>query len=260
MKRMLLLLTAVLISVFPVMSVCASDKPSRDEIVDSILNDTCDYGQFYCNGSFPGSLPLEDCPVFKSGSVFQKQYRYYTTVTDSDGTYINCLGTGDTDKTQSALFSLEPGFTGGYMFFYTDDSGEPALLDEFHYNPDTGAIMIDRGQYTEFVIHDGYSLTYLTVRGGNVHRCTTQYYVTSDGTSSYYQYLKDLNGENPEPDSPSPPSEPVGILDMANVALLFSVSILTTISENPFLAFILAGPLVIVCIHVLRQVKSASSS
>lgn len=259
MKRMLLLLTAVLISVFPVMSVCASDKPSRDEIIESILKDDLLF-LWYTGNSQSGSLPLEDCPIFKSDNVFQKEYQYYTTVTDSDGTYTNCLGTGDADKTQSASFSLEPGFTGGYMFFYIDNSGSPSMLNELYYSPDTGIIMIDRGQYMEFVFHDEYGLTYCTVQRGSIQKCTTRYYVMEDGTSSYYAYLKDQNGENPEPEQPSPPSEPVDILDMANVALLFSVSILTAISENPFLAFLLAGSLILVCIHVLRQVKSATSS
>ncbi len=70
--------------------------------------------------------------------------------------------------------------------------------------------------------------------------------------------------DNPAPDKPDPdnPENPVpgnmnGMMEILNLLLTFSISILFTIASNPILLFVLAGYLVCICIYILDQIKRA---
>lgn len=260
MKRIFCIFPAVLLCMSlvmaPAVSVYAEGNRGHDFVIELILNGTYDKGQVYTDMVGDDSFkPFEELPVLKPDNIFSQKLRYYTTVTNTDDVYSECLGTSDTDESRLFMFSYD---STGYCLSYLNQFGSLGVVYDCSYNSTYNTVCFDEGEYTDYIIHDGYSITYLTVHNNEVMSSLTRYYVMEDGTSSYYKYLNDM--ESQEPDPPVTPSEPVDILDMANVALLFSVSILTAVSDNPFLAFILAGSLVTVCVYVLRQLKIVTSN
>lgn len=139
-------------------------------------------------------------------------------------------------------------------------------ISEFYYNPAYKTIYINKQGQDLYIIYDeSFFIFYEPVPKGvydRVEKIRYNCFQLSDGTSSYFlgHTIHDSEPEpGPEP-GPDTPAMPDGdIYEYMRTYLAFSVSILSVIAENPVMSFILACPLIGVCIYVLAQIKRAIS-
>lgn len=233
----------------PMAPVHASGK--ADEVITAIQPGTYDKGLRYVSGSEHSGFKEM---LAKSPAASGREFYLTATSTDKAGSMTATVyaGTGtDGRSKKTALFIWVPGSTPydeELLYLPSMALSRPEVAYEAYYNPDCCTFYAD-GLY--MIISD----TSVTYYDTNRDTMETYYHRLEDGTSSYYL---DYPPE-PEPGSPDDPSLPAGtdgsILDTANAVLAFSVSILSAIASNPFMAFILAGSMACACICVLQQVK-----
>ncbi len=145
-------------------------------------------------------------------------------------------------------------------------------ISEFYYNSAYKTIYINKQGQDLYIIYDeSFFIFYEPVPKGvynKIEKIRYNCYQLSDGTSSYFleHIIHDSEPEpGPEPDpgpepGPDTPAMPDGdIYEYMRAYLAFSVFILSAIAENPVMSFILACPLIGICIYVFAQIKRAIS-
>lgn len=279
MKRIFCIFPAVLLCMSLVMAPAVSVYAAEDDFSDTeiILQNL----KYIVDSS--EKITMSDLNGDSGASEFFAPYYMYC-MNDSGLGLTGCFS-AQTGRLDSSVSFCVPVTYNDMRDLYTVNfnlyvEGSYGLVGTFDFNGSSD-ILYNSGSHALSFLHEekryflmsrGNSFLYIVLQSdseGNigyenpVSICQTYYrqgYTSSYFNGYSYAVEEGLYYPTPEPDPPVTPSEPVDILDMANVALLFSVSILTAVSDNPFLAFILAGSLVTVCVYVLRQLKIVTSN
>ena len=178
-------------------------------------------------------------------------------------------------SSQITAFSESSGFSLPTYDGYNHTSYVTA--DQFYYNPKYNILTITAPvtNRTYYYMSAGNHIAMITSASGSYKYNYTEYnFRTEDGQKSqditaddfrqtYPDHFVNESKVGQEPDipdteQPTTPGKMPDILVLMNAYLAYSVSILTAVSKNPVLSFMLASSLVCICLYVLKQIKCAS--
>lgn len=163
------------------------------------------------------------------------------------------------------LFSSSVGSLGSIpdseFYFKTNvNINDVVFSEEAPFSPSDGDVYVSvkDGVIDSVSQYDSDTNTWISIEGAISHNDS---WVPLKGFSVPSEAITPVSPapDNPDPDNPENPvsGNMNGMMEILNLLLTFSISILSTIASNPILLFVLAGYLVCICIYILDQIKRA---